>query len=138
MIIDTSVWSLALRRKRNQLSTLELEYVTILNKLFYESRAHLLETIRQEILSGIKQVAQFDSLKIRLRTLPSLALSTEDYERAAMYFNLCRSKGIQGSNTDFLICSASVSHNMSILTLDKDFQAYARFLPVKLASDTLG
>ncbi len=135
VIVDTSVWSLVLRRKPEQLSDRELQYTTLLNQLVYSRKAHLLEPIRQEVLSGIKQITQFEALKIQLRTLPTLALLTEDYERAAMYFNLCRSSGVQGSNTDLLICATSIGNNMAILTTDKDFQAYARLLPINLLSE---
>ena len=53
-------------------------------------------------------------------------------ELAAEFYNLARGKGINGSNTDFLICSLAHAHNMSIFTTDKDFQLYASVLPIKL------
>ena len=41
-----------------------------------------------------------------------------DYALAGQFFNTCRANGVQGSNTDFLICAASVNHDLPILTLD--------------------
>lgn len=55
-----------------------------------------------------------------------------DYEEGALFHNRCRSKGIQGSNTDFLICAVASRLSMSILTTDRDFDAYANFLPIAL------
>ena len=57
---------------------------------------------------------------------------TDDYEKAAFYFNLCRSKGIQGSNTDFLICSIAIRNNFSLFTVDKDFLLFSKHIPIQL------
>jgi hypothetical protein len=57
--------------------------------------------VRQELLSGIKNQVQFQKLRNHLRDFPDLAITNSDYESAAVFFNLCRGKGIQGSNTDF-------------------------------------
>jgi predicted nucleic acid-binding protein len=88
--------------------------------------------IRQEILSGIRSESQFNNLKKHLDSFADLPILTEDYVEAARYFNLCRSKGIQGSNTDFLICSVSVRNELSIYTTDKDFYLFAKHIPIRL------
>ena len=60
-------------------------------------------------------------------------LIAADFERAAEYFNTCRAKGLQGSNTDFLLCAVAERHRFPILTTDDDFTGYAHALPgVKL------
>lgn len=56
----------------------------------------------------------------------------EDYVTAAKFFNLCRSRGVQGSNTDFLICAVAVRHDDAIFTTDVDFTRFARYVPVVL------
>ena len=56
----------------------------------------------------------------------------KDYEKAAEYFNLCRKKGIQGSNTDFLICAAANLRNYSILTTDGDFKNFGKHITINL------
>lgn len=88
--------------------------------------------IRQEILSGIRDETQFKELEARLNAFPDLPISAEDHVTAARYFNLCRGKGIQGSNTDFLICAVAVRHRLAIFTTDKDFALYAKHLPIVL------
>lgn len=92
----------------------------------------MLGSIRQELLSGVRDAKQFERLCEHLRPFPDVAITTEDHENAARHFNSCRAKGVQGSNTDFLICAVSVGHRTPILTTDKDFQHYARVLPVQL------
>jgi predicted nucleic acid-binding protein len=41
-------------------------------------------------------------------------------------------QGIQGANTDFLICALSERYEMPILTLDENFQLFHKHLPIKL------
>ena len=76
--------------------------------------------------------AQFDLLRDHLRSFPDLPLESTDYEEAATAFNRCRERGIQGSNTDFLICAAALRRKLAIYTTDGDFLRYARVLKVEL------
>jgi hypothetical protein len=96
VIVDTSVWSLALRRRTLPDSS---PAVSLLRDLITDDRVILLGTIRQEILSGVRSSEQFMRLRDYLRAFPDLELATEDYETAADFFNTCRSNGIQGSNS---------------------------------------
>ncbi|MBU0675260.1 MAG: PIN domain-containing protein [Proteobacteria bacterium] len=127
VIIDTSVWSLALRRNE----PIDNEYVLELKELIKEVRAQLIGPVRQELLNGIKAKKQFNLLKKHLRSFLGPEITTEDYELAAEYFNTARSKGIRGSNTDFLICAISKRYKMPILTTDKDFINYQSILPIE-------
>ncbi|MBW4670953.1 MAG: PIN domain-containing protein [Cyanomargarita calcarea GSE-NOS-MK-12-04C] len=129
VIVDTSVWSLALRRK-----TLDDEANVINNfrDLITDGRVFLLGAIRQEILSGIRHTEQFTRLRDYLRAFPDLELTIADYELAAEFFNTCRSNGVQGSNTDFLICATAVNRGYSIFTTDKDFQNFQVHIPIVL------
>ena len=88
--------------------------------------------VRQELLSGIKNQIQFQKLRNHLRAFPDLEVTTRDYETAAEFFNLCRGKGIQGSNTDFLICAIAVHHKIPIFTTDEDFTLFQPYLPITL------
>jgi hypothetical protein len=92
----------------------------------------LIGPIRQELLSGIRFEEQFSKLQDRLRAFPDMLLRTQDYELAARCFNRCRARGIQGSNTDFLICAVAVSREIPVYTTDRDFDGYARLLGVAL------
>jgi predicted nucleic acid-binding protein len=131
VLVDTSVWSLAFRRVKKTASHAS---VTELAELIRESRAEIIGPIRQEILSGIRDKHDFDELRKHLRAFPDLVLESEDYERAAEIFNTCRAHGIQGSNTDFLICAAAEIRKLSLLTTDKDFNRYAEHCKLEFHS----
>jgi predicted nucleic acid-binding protein len=88
--------------------------------------------IRQEILSGISSESQFKKLQKYLESFPDIPILTEDYILAAQFFNHCRSKGIQGSNTDFLICAVAVRNKYSIYTTDKDFELFSKHIQIVL------
>lgn len=84
------------------------------------------------MLSGAKEPSKFELLKERLRAFPDLEIGMNDYEEAASLHNRCRSKGIQGSFTDFLICTVAIRDNLEIFTADKDFEVYQKILPIRL------
>ncbi|SMP50152.1 hypothetical protein SAMN06295888_10661 [Desulfonatronum zhilinae] len=128
VLVDTSVWSLALRRGDDPQNPEAEE----LRRLIAAHVAEVIGPVRQEILSGVRDQAQFTRLEVHLAAFPDLPLLTEDYVTAAKFFNLCRSKGIQGSNTDFLICAAAVRHGLAIFTTDGDFPLFATCLPIVL------
>ena len=128
VLVDTSVWSLALRRGKQSIAAPAQE----LRQLIQDHRVQLIGPIRQEILSGIRNDSQFNKLRKHLESFPDLPILTNDYVRAAKFFNLCRSKGIQGSNTDFLICAVAVRNKFSIFTTDKDFELFSKHIKIIL------
>jgi len=128
VIVDTSVWSLALRRDKQEFSAPLKE----LRHMIHDHRVQMIGPIRQEILSGIRSESQFKKLQKHLGSFPDLPVLTEDYVTAAKYFNRCRSKGIQGSNTDFLICAMAVRNKFSIYTTDKDFDLFSKHMDIVL------
>jgi len=132
VLVDTSVWSLALRRRTQDLSAAEQPYVDELAELIREGRPRILGLIRQELLSGIRTPRQFDALRAALRAFPDEPLDTPDYEAAAKASNDCRAKGVVVSLVDILICTVARTRRWSIFTTDADFSAYARILPIKL------
>jgi predicted nucleic acid-binding protein len=128
IIVDTSVWSLALRRNQPQ----SIASVQEFRQLIHNHRAQLLGPIRQEILSGIRDESPFKKLLKYLASFPDLPIAPEDYITAAKYFNTCRSKGLQGSNTDFLICAVSNRYAFPIFTTDRDFELFSKHIPIVL------
>lgn len=128
VLVDTSVWSAALRRTKQAASGSAEQ----LRDLIADHRVEIIGPIRQEILSGIRDEAQFKKVKTHLAAFLDIPIITEDYVTAAKFFNLCRSKGIQGSNTDFLICAVAVRNRLAIFTKDKDFLHFAKYLPIVL------
>jgi predicted nucleic acid-binding protein len=128
VLVDTSVWSVALRRARRIDDAVPRE----LAELIQEGRVVLIGPVRQELLSGIRSKPQFEQLREHLRAFPDLGLEPADYEDAAAAYNRCRERGIQGSNTDFLICSVATRRDLAIFTTDGDFRHYARVLLFQL------
>ncbi len=128
VLVDTSVWSLALRRNSPRGTPAETELV----ELIREGRVLMLGAIRQELLSGIRSNDQFKKLREALRAFSDMVLEEADYEEAASCFNRCRAKGVQGSNTDFLICAAAIRRNAAVLTTDDDFEGFTRVLRLNL------
>ena len=134
VLVDTPVWSLALRRKPKHLNPRERQLTETLAELVREGRVQLLGPVRQELLSGIREEAQFRKLRDYLRAFPEHPLEAEDYEEAAHMNNRCRTHGIAGSAIDFLICAAAHRRGWSIFTTDRDFHNYASVLPLRLHS----
>lgn len=128
VIVDTSVWSLALRRKQPLSDAASTE----LARLIDQSEALIAGPIRQELLSGVATQSQFQLLRERLAAFPDLPIDTADYERAALCFNQCRARGVQGSNTDYLICALALRLDLPVFSVDRDFGRYAHLLGVRL------
>ena len=129
VLVDTAAWSLALRRKNRPENDPTGNELAV---LVADGRVAMIGPIRQELLSGIKERAQFERLRDHLRAFPDVEITSDDYDEAASFVNRCRDKGIQGSNTDFLICAVAVRNQFAIFTPDEDFTHFAKVLPIAL------
>jgi predicted nucleic acid-binding protein len=134
VLVDTSVWSLALRRKPQHLNPAEQSIVGELTQLVKEGRARIIGVVRQELLSGIRSAPQYEKLRADLRAFPDDEIRTADHESAAKASNNCRTKGIVVSLVDVLICTVAIGRGWSVFTTDPDFKNYSRALPIKLHS----
>ena len=128
ILIDTSVWSEAFRRNH----PVKGRHVLALAPLIEEGDAAMIGPVRQELLSGIPDLSKFVHVKKILTPFPDEVLDSEDFENGAKCFNTCRSKGIQGSHTDFLICAVALRREMPFFTVDKYFKSIAKILPINL------
>ena len=127
VIVDSDVWSEAFRSKGR-----ESRSVKQLRQLIEEESVLIIGPIRQEVLSGIREPERYAKIRELIRSFPSQRVEEPVYELAASFFNLCRSKGVQGSHTDYLICACAIEWKAQILTKDKDFKRYAQYLPIDL------
>ena len=119
LLVDTSVWSLALRRRAlAKLSAEESKLVKELTDAIADGRVAMIGPIRQELLSGIKEPAQFEKVKQALKPFRDEAIETADYEDAARLYNLCRSRGVECGPVDILICSLAWRQKWDTLTSD--------------------
>ena len=128
VLVDTCVWSLALRGSTPR----EKKISEQLTQLIDDNQVKIIGCIRQELLSGYTNKNSYDRLRQKLIYFPNEPIVDSDYETAAEYSNFCRSKGIQGSHIDFLICAVAVRLKYMIFTTDKDFKHYSNHLPITL------
>ncbi len=128
VLVDTSVWSLALRRRTPPADSAVAELRTLIE----DGRVAMIGPIRQEILSGVRGREPFERLRDHLRAFPDEPLETADFELATEYFTACRAAGLQGSNTDFLICAAAQRRGQPILSTDHDFRRFSAVVPIAL------
>ena len=128
ILVDTSVWSLAFRRKKQEGSPI----ASALADLIAHDQAKIIGPIRQELLSSISDPHFFELLKNKLRAFTDVPVVTEHYELAADLSNRCRRRGIQGSHVDFLICSVSSIDDLPIFTTDCDFVSYSKIVKLNL------
>ncbi len=127
VLVDTCVWSQAFRYKQP-----DTKIISKLSALIDDGRALLIGPVKQEILSGISNPVQFKKLKDILSSFEEVPLTNIHFEKAAEFCNSCRTKGIQGSSTDFLICAVAYFENLEIFSIDKDFTRYGKVLPIEI------
>lgn len=127
VLVDTCVWSKTLRHKSPN-----SEITDKIKELIKDGRIVIIGPIRQELLSGISDISQFNRLKDMLSAFEDITLESKHFIKAAEFSNICRQKGVQGSTIDFLICAVATIENLIIFTTDKDFENYKKHLPIKL------
>jgi predicted nucleic acid-binding protein len=132
VLIDTSIWALALRRARYDLNPVEKSLVFQCRDLTISGKAVLIGPILQETLSGIPDPTKFEQVKARLLCIRELALKPATFVVAAEFFNTCRRHGIAPGPIDMTICAAAHLHDVHIFTTDPDFLRYAQLLPIGL------
>ena len=132
ILVDTSVWSIGLRRKPEGRSARENALVQRLEDTIQTGLVTMIGPIRQELLSGIRTEAQFNKIATALQSFPDEQLVTEDYETTARLANVCKSKSVASSSVDLIICATAFRRKWSIFTTDQDFVSYAKVLGVDL------
>ena len=129
IIVDTSVWSLALRRR----SAIKNKEAIILERLIEDGEEiYLLGIILQELLQGIRKKEIFDSLNSHLNYFPIIEPTREDYVGAAQLKNTLMKKGIQVSTVDALIAHVAIAYDCLLFTTDRDFQYIEKYTKLKL------
>ncbi|MBN1961245.1 MAG: PIN domain-containing protein [Deltaproteobacteria bacterium] len=120
LLVDTSVWSRFLRRRKTDAN--DPYIIRFRYHIENQDCIHLIGSILQELLDGVKEQKHFDLLREYLAPFPLIDLVRKDFIEASQLRNRCRHKGVQASPTDFLICAACMRRNYPLLTADKDFK----------------
>ena len=129
ILVDTSIWSLALRRPTGVINQ---ESVLLKTIIAQGEDIYLLGIILQEVLQGVRNPKFFFALTEYFKAFPLIDLKREDYVRAAELKNQLIGKGRQGSTIDVLIASAAISHRCHLFTADKHFTHIAEHSELKL------
>lgn len=131
ILVDTSVWSLAFRRRKIEAS--EPSEAQALRELIEaDEEIALPGIVLQELLSGMREKAQFERLEEILAGFPLILATRESHIEAARIANACRSKGIATSAVDCLIAATAIEHNAVLLTSDRDFHKMADYCALRL------
>ncbi len=118
ILVDTSVWSEALRRKD---SSLKSEDTFIYQLVTNDEIVILTGIILQEILTGINSNKLFHNIQNTLRDFSFIEPGIEDYIYAAELKNKLMKKGINAGSIDFLIASIAINNELYLATYDNDF-----------------
>jgi len=129
LFVDTSVWSLALRRDR---PAGRAEVGILVRAL--ESGETLLTTglVLQELLQGFPGPKSRSHIVERFSALPLVGPDRDDHIQAAELRNQCRRKGVQIGTIDALLAQLCIRHDLTMLTADQDFTRVAEHSRLKL------
>lgn len=129
--MDTSVWSLALRRDQPA----SWPEVGMLVRAV-ERGETLLTTglVLQELLQGFAGPKSRSQIVERFSALPLIVPDRDDHIEAAELRNHCRRKGVQIGTIDALLAQLCIRHDLTMLTADQDFTHVAEHSRLKLWS----
>ena len=119
LFVDTSVWSLALRRDRPNDSA---EVKMLIRALEGGDTLFTTGLVLQEILQGFAGPKSRDQIVERFSALPLIVPDRDDHIHAAEIRNHCRRKGVQIGTIDALLAQLCVRHDLTMLTTDGDFR----------------
>ena len=118
LFVDTSVWSLALRRDRDS-SVPEVQAL----RIALEGGHSVLTTgvVLQELLQGFSGPRASSVIIERFEALPLLQPDRRDHIEAAELRNRCRRAGVQIGTIDAVLAQLCIRHGLTLLTADRDF-----------------
>ncbi len=120
LLVDTSVWSLALRRD----AELQVpEVVALRSALLGIDQVFSTGLVLQELLQGFSGPKARDSIIERFTALAFVAPDRQDHVEAAEVRNTCRRHGVQIGTIDALLIQLCRRHDLQLLATDKDFQS---------------
>ena len=129
LLVDTSVWSLALRR---DVVAIEPEVQELKDALFGSDIVVTTGFVLQELLQGFSGAKAQTQIIERFAVLPLLQPDREDYIGAASLRNACRQAGVQIGTIDALLAQLAIRHDLTLLTTDKDFTHAAKHCSLRV------
>jgi predicted nucleic acid-binding protein len=134
VLVDTSVWSLALRRDAPP----DVPEVHELRRLLDEGTVFCTGLVLQELLQGFSRPKAHRQIVEHFSALPLLVPDREDHIHAADMRNRCRRKGVQAGTIDALLAQLCVRHDLTMLTTDTDFRNMASVVSLSVWSERPG
>lgn len=128
-LVDTSVWSLALRRSERRAGS---EVSRLRDALLARESIYSTGLILQELLQGFRGPRQRDAILRRFSVLPMIAPDRDDHIEAAEVRNRCRRKGVQLGTIDALLARLAIRHELVLLSTDRDFLHASAHIPLQL------
>ena len=122
LLVDTSVWSLALRRDA---SGSEPEVHLLKDALMGADVVVTTGLVLQELLQGFSGPKARAQIIERFAALPLLQPDREDHVAAADLRNKCRRAGVQVGTIDALLAQLCIRHDLTLLSTDNDFKLAA-------------
>jgi predicted nucleic acid-binding protein len=129
LFVDTSVWSLALRRDKPA-GTPEVHAL----RQALESRQEIATTglVLQELLQGFSGARAREQIISSFSAFPFLSPDRDDHIAAADLRNRCRRAGVQVGTIDAILAQLCLRYDLTLLTSDKDFAAISTHAPLRL------
>ena len=135
LLVDTSVWSLALRRDA-ELHVIEV--VALRNALMGTDQVFSTGLVLQELLQGFAGPKARESILERFTALAFIEPDRQDHVEAAEIRNTCRRHGVQIGTIDALLIQLSRKHDLQLLTTDNDFRSARLHIGFNLWSPSAG
>lgn len=131
LLVDTSVWSLALRRDAE---ASEPEVQQLKEALLGSELVVTTGLVLQELLQGFSGAKARVQIVERLAALPLLQPDLNDHIEAAALRNTCRQAGVQVGTIDAVLAQLCIRHDLTLLTTDKDFTHAAKHCALRVWS----
>lgn len=135
LFVDTSVWSLALRR---DVADRGPEVVALSQALERSEPLYITGLVLQELLQGFAGPTARKQIIERLAALPLLVPDRHDHIHAAELRNSCRRAGMQIGTVDALLAQLCIHHRLTMLSTDKDFRLVAAQAKLKIWTSASG
>ena len=129
LLVDTSVWSLALRRDAPA-TTPEVQALT--DALLGAGVVVTTGLVLQELLQGFSGPKAGAQIIERFAALPLLQPDREDHIAAAELRNTCRRAGVQMGPVDAVLAQLCIRHDLMLLSTDNDFALAAKHCALRL------
>ena len=129
LFVDTSVWSLALRRNPGP----EVPEVRRLREALTGGEpVHTTGMVLQELLQGYAGPKARSAILEQFGALPLIVPTRGDHVDAAELRNRCRRDGVQVGTLDALLAQLCVHHDLVMLSTDRDFHRIAKRSPLRV------